>query len=109
LGHDFYDKGLGMHTQSQVTYSLGGNYRWFEASVGLEAGPGNSARARASVLLDGRAAMSRKELSAASPPQPVRLDVRGTKEITLAVDFDDFGDVQGRVNWAEARLLREGK
>ena len=42
LGNDFYDKGLGMHTKSQVTYALDGNYRWFEARVGLE-GTGSSA------------------------------------------------------------------
>ena len=39
-------------------------------------------------------------------PLEFRLDVRGAKELILAVDFADFGDVQGHVNWGNARLIK---
>jgi hypothetical protein len=32
--------------------------------------------------------------------------VRGGRELTLAVLFGRFGDVQAHVNWADARLIK---
>jgi hypothetical protein len=109
LGDDYFDKGLGTHTQSQVTYSLGGSYRRFEASVGIEEGTGQSGHAKISVTLDGRPVVFRKDLPGRGAILPLRLDVRKARAITLSVEYGDFGDVQGRVNWIDARLIREGK
>ena len=39
-------------------------------------------------------------------PLPVRVDVTGAKELTLAVEFGQGGDVEDHVNWADARLIR---
>src|SRR4029450_13641609 len=36
LGGDTFDRGLGMHASSRLTYDLGGKYRRFEALVGLD-------------------------------------------------------------------------
>ncbi len=109
LGDSFFDKGLGMHGQSRVTYNLDSGYRWFEALVGLDAETGKRGRARISVLVDGKKheALAGKELSAPDAPAPVRLDVRKARELTLVVEFGSFGDVEAHVDWVEARLIRE--
>ena len=39
-------------------------------------------------------------------PLTVRMDVKGAQELILAVEFADFGDVQGFVDWADARLIK---
>jgi hypothetical protein len=106
LGEDYYDKGLGMHTQSRVTYALGRSYAWFEALVGLDVGASTVGHATISVALDGKAAISRRELTGRQPIFPIRLDVRQARDLTLQVDFGAFGDAQGRVNWADARLIQ---
>src|SRR5438067_3998743 len=49
-----YDKGLGLHAHSRLSYKLGGKYRFFEALVGLDAQTGKSGRAQIQVLLDGK-------------------------------------------------------
>src|SRR5437667_82551 len=36
LAGSTYDKGLGTHAECHITYALVGNYRWFEARVGLD-------------------------------------------------------------------------
>src|SRR5437588_273212 len=104
LGDDYYDKGLGMHAQSRVSYALGGNYRWFEALAGLDAGTGSAAQAKVSVVLDGMTVIAGKELTERDPLLPVRLSVRKAREMTLLVEFGSLGDRRGRVNWADARL-----
>ncbi len=105
LGRDHFDKGLAMHAKSQVTYDLGGNYKWFEASAGLEdaAGPG---QATVSVALDGKTVFPAKELNRLNAVLPVRIDVAKARSLILFVDFSNFGDVQARVNWADARLIK---
>jgi hypothetical protein len=109
VGDDFYDKGLAMHAKSHVAYALEGKYRWFEALVGLERSNGGTAQVKISVFLDGKPALTAKTLTGRDPAFPIRLDVRAARELALLVDFGDFGDVRGRVNWADARLLREEK
>jgi hypothetical protein len=113
LGGGTYDKGLGMHSAARVTYDLAGRYRRFEALVGLDdhagddqAGRQGSARVR--VLVDGkeRAAGLDRDLTARDGPVPVRADVTGARELTLVVDYGDRGDVQDRVDWADARLVK---
>jgi hypothetical protein len=102
-----YDKGLGMHSQSRLTYDLAGGYRRFEALVGLDDRADATGGAHIKVLVDGKP----QELSAEKEtmdggPRHVRVNVAGAKELTLVVEFGRRGDVQGHVNWADARLIK---
>jgi hypothetical protein len=108
LGGATYDKGLGMHSESRLAYDLGGRYRRFEADVGLDERTGKRGRVRVGVQIDGKARdLGRAaELTATDRPLRVRLDVRGARTLTLVVRFGRFGDVQGHVNWGDARLVR---
>jgi hypothetical protein len=107
LAGNYYDKGLGMHSESQVTYALRRKYRWFEALVGVERGTGVPGEARVSVLVDGRATLPARSLTSRDQPLPLRLDIDNAEEITLRVDYGDFGEVRGRVNWVNARTIEK--
>jgi hypothetical protein len=104
-----FDKGIGMHDQSQLTYSLAGQRR-FEAVVGLEEKVPPGACVRVKVLLDGKADGGwEKELRAGDGPQVVRVNVAEAKELTLIVEFAAGTGrpfVGGRVNWGNARLVK---
>jgi hypothetical protein len=109
LAGSTYDKGMGLHSESRLTYNLAGAYRRFEALVGLEEQPdGRTGTARVKVLVDGkpRPLDGDEELSAKSKPLAIRLDVQNAKELTLVVEFGKRGDVLGRVNWVDARLVK---
>src|SRR5439155_3167969 len=54
LGGSTYDRGIGTHTESRLTYDLAGGYRRFEALVGLDDKTGKGGSARVRVLVDGR-------------------------------------------------------
>jgi hypothetical protein len=102
-----FDKGVGTHPRTTLTYALGGKYRRFEAVVGLDPVTGRRGAAVARVLVDGKPATvpGLESLSAAELPVAVRADVKGAKELTLVVDFGPSGGVQADVNWADARLV----
>src|SRR5438105_83739 len=108
VGAQAHDKGIALHAQCRVTYRLDGAFRWFEAVVGIDPSAGAKGRARMSVLVDKKAYPlgEGKEQTSEDAPLPVRLDVRGAQELTLVVDFGSFADVQGRVHWGAARLLK---
>jgi hypothetical protein len=102
-----YDKGLGTHGASWLTYDLAGKYDRFEAVVGLDDQTGKRGRVRVEVLLDGQAQDLGKGAALSGPERPLRVqvDVRKARSLTLAVHLDRFGDVQADVNWADARLI----
>src|SRR5439155_16013544 len=89
LAGQTFDKGLGMHAPSRVSFALDGRFRWFEAIVGLDARTGKQGHVRVSVLVDGKPhkACSHKELTGALAPVILRIDVRKARELTLQVDL----------------------
>jgi hypothetical protein len=107
LGGGTFDRGIGMHTASRLSYDLAGRYRRFEALVGLDDKTGKGGSARVRVLVDGRPHdIGDKPLTVRGGPVNVRLDVTGAKELALIAEFGDRGGVQGHVNWADARLIK---
>jgi hypothetical protein len=115
LADGTYDKGLGMHSKSRLSFSLGGNYRAFDALVGLDDGDdgvGRRGRPIIQVLLDDKPAIladraDAVELSWRDGPRRIRVDVADKQKLTLVVDFGRLRkDVQERVNWVESRLIR---
>jgi hypothetical protein len=111
LGGGTYDKGVGLHSQSRVTYALPPGARRFEAVVGLDEVSGRRGQAVVRVLADGKPLLDPPvELAATDPPRPLRLPLPpGARELTLAVEFGRGGDVQDDVDWADARVVTGGQ
>jgi hypothetical protein len=108
VGGSVYDRGIGMHSESHLTYDLGGAYHSFEALVGLDDQTGREGSAMIDVLVDGKAQElgEPKELTMQHGPRLVRVSVAGARELTLVVKFGRRGDVQGHVDWADAKLIK---
>jgi hypothetical protein len=108
LGGATYDKGIGLHSESRLTYDLAGQYQWFEALVGLDDLTGREGSVEIEVLVDGKAQRisDKAELTSTDKPWNLHVPVAGARELTLLVKFGRRGDVQDHVNWADARLLK---
>jgi hypothetical protein len=108
LGSSTYDKGLGVHAHSRLTYRLNGAYRRFEALVGLDERDGRHGSVRLRVLADGKplALGLAGELSGSAGPLAVVVGVAGVKELTLETACGAAGPVKAVVNWADARLVK---
>lgn len=110
-GHDLllssstYDKGIGMHSHSRLSYRLSGAYRRFEALAGLDDKDGRGGAVRLRVWADGAALLDR-EVTSGDGALGVSLNIKGVRELTLEVDFGREGDVRDVVNWADARLVK---
>jgi hypothetical protein len=108
LAGSTYDKGIGMHSESRLTFDLNGVYESFETLVGIDDRAAPTGSAFVDVLVDGKsvAPHSDSEMTGVSPPRSLRLSVAGAHELTLLVKFGRRGDVQGHVDWADARLIK---
>jgi NPCBM/NEW2 domain len=107
-GESTFDKGLGTHPKTTLTYDLAGKYTRFEAFIGLDAATGKRGRASVRVQLDGKDIdLPDLKSLAAGPGVFIRINVKDAKELTLVVDFGPTGDVQADVNWGAARLVGE--
>jgi hypothetical protein len=102
-----YDRGVGMHSHSRLTYAVPKGCRRFEALVGLDDRTGRQGSVRVRVLADGKPLDlgDDRELTAGAP-RSVGVDVSGAKELTLEVDFGRGGPVQDHVDWVDARFVK---
>ncbi|GIW78705.1 MAG: hypothetical protein KatS3mg105_0512 [Gemmatales bacterium] len=105
LGKSTFDKGLGMHAASRLRFDLGGDYRRFEALVGMDPKTSREVKVKIRVLVDGKSRFA-DTLSSTGTAKWVRVDTTAGKELMLVVDFAEHGNVQAHVNWADARLIK---
>jgi len=107
LGADTFEKGLGTHSRTTLTYDLAGKYRRFESLVGLDPLTGRRGAVDLRILIDGKEQPlpDLLGLTLGKSPQAITIDLKAAKELTLIVDYGPTGDVQDDVNWADARLI----
>ena len=109
LSGSTFDKGIGLHSESRLTFALNGNYRRFESLIGLDEQTGQGGSVRIAVLVDGQAKDigSAQELSSTTGPRLLNVNINGAKELTLVVEFGPGGDIRDHVDWADARIIKE--
>ncbi|MCA8922696.1 MAG: NPCBM/NEW2 domain-containing protein, partial [Planctomycetes bacterium] len=116
LGGRTFEKGLGVHSYSELNYRLDGEFARFRCVAGLDdsvrrLGMPGFGGAVFRVLLDGKPAREVGEAGLGmrkdSDPKELVIDVSGVATLTLIVDFDPTSlHVLGRANWADAHLIR---
>ncbi|QDU20745.1 NPCBM/NEW2 domain-containing protein [Urbifossiella limnaea] len=102
-GVETFDRGLGTHPRTVLTFELGGKYRRFESLVGLDPVTGRQGRAVVRVAVDGKDVGTVELIP--GPAVSVRQELAGARQMALTVDSGPAGDVQADVNWADARLV----
>jgi len=107
LGGRQYASGLGLHSFCEITYNLDGGFATFVAVVGIDDEARPHGDATVAFLADGKALGESLRVTGQADPQPVRLDVRGVKQLTVRVDFGPDGlGVGDHVDLAGARLIK---
>jgi len=106
-GESTFDRGVGLHAECVISYSLSGKYRRFEALAGLDARSGLRGDVDLSMSVDGKPIELPKagRLTPSAEPLAIRIDVTGAKEMTISLRKGKGGIVQDHVNLAEAILV----
>lgn len=102
-----FKKGIGTQPQCRLTYNVGGGYELFLAALGIHTGTGGRGDCVVSVLADGKEVYSQRVTGRDQQPHQIRLDIRGVRRLTIAVEPGNDLDLADHVNWCDARLIRK--
>ena len=106
FGGRTFDRGLGLHSACRVTWTLDGRYDRLTGLVGIDDSAGDLADADFLILAGRVTLFEARGLRRGEAPRTVAVDVSDLREITIEVGFGRGGDVQDRVNFANAALRR---
>lgn len=101
-----FDKGIGVHSRSRLTYDLKGEYRELVTAMGIDDDSGPLANVAVSIRVDGKPRWQLEQIEQGEFHGPVRINVLKASHLELFVDFGAHGDVQDRFNWVETALVR---
>jgi hypothetical protein len=103
-----FERGLGVHSRSELVYALDGAPRRFVALCGIDDETNGRGGVLAKVLADGKEVWNSGELTAKDPAKLVNADLGNAKSLTLLVDYgadnDDSGD---HFDWGWASVMRK--
>ncbi|NQU20290.1 MAG: NPCBM/NEW2 domain-containing protein [Candidatus Nealsonbacteria bacterium] len=104
-GQKTYDKGLSLHSRTQLVYRLPGRFSRFKAVAGIDAGVRPLGHVRLVIHGDDKV-LFEADVTGSDPPKPIDLDVTGVRRIAILADFGEKLDVGDHLDLCEARILK---
>jgi hypothetical protein len=100
-----HEKGLSLHSRTEVVYRLAGGFRELVAQAGIDPRVRDGGHATLVVLGDEKR-LFESPLVRAEAAKSVRVDLRGVNRLTILVDYGQDLDVGDYVNLGDARLMK---
>ena len=100
-----YEKGLAIHSRSELVYRLTDDFRRFRAVVGIDDRVREGGNVKLVIAKDGQVLWS-KSVDGKQPPLELDLDVAGVRRLSILVDFGEDLDIADHLNLCDARLTK---
>jgi hypothetical protein len=100
-----YDKGIGVHARSSLTFAAGQKYDTLAAVIGIDAATGGKGDCVFTVLGDGQPIFT-KRMKGNDPPQDLAVEIRQYDQVTLLVEPGADLDLADHANWCEVRFIK---
>lgn len=105
IGTKTFEKGLGVHARSSLSFAAEGKWDTLAATIGLDAAAGGKGDCVFSVLADGQPLFSRR-LTGSDPPQDISVAIAGREQITLLVEPGEGLDLGDLADWCDVRFIK---
>ena len=106
IGEKVYAKGLGHHASGDIVLHLGGGYKRFLATVGVQRQSGaGSGSVIFEVYVDDKQVFASDVMSDSSKAKKIDISVKGADAMRLVTKDAGDGIAYDMANWAEARLV----
>lgn len=107
VGDAEYDHGLSIHSKTELRYRLGGEYRRFQAVMGIDRNIEGWDVGDVHVVIRGDGTpLLETDVQGRDDPRPVDLDVTGISELQILVDFGKNLDIADHLDLADARVIK---
>ena len=108
FGAETFEKGIGVHANSIMTFPLDGTYKVFQTRYAIDTSADTSkAMVQVQILLDGKVVHEVKDFRGFKMSPVLAIDLNDAKELTLQVTASGMTDAQDRLNWINAALVKE--
>lgn len=106
VGQRTYRRGLAIHSKSEMTWQLGGEFRRFQTVMGYDPEISTASTALVRILGDGKELL-KVDLVRGNPPHSVDLDITDISQMTIVVDFGtDEVDIGDRIHFGNAKVVK---
>jgi len=105
LGNKTYSRGLWIHSRTLLRYRISGDYRRFQAVMGIDQAVAPRGDVHVVISGDGKPLLE-ADVRGTDPPQPVDLDVAGVRDLEIFVDFGGDLDIADHLDLAEAKVIK---
>ena len=99
-----YQKGLGVHANSELRYNMAGQYRNFVADIGVDDEVGSAGSVQFRVFADEVLLFQSATMTGSSATQSINVNVAGRNVLKLVVTDTGNGNSSDHADWANARL-----
>ena len=105
LGGESYEKGLALHSRTEIVYRLPPGFRRLQMVAGIDDAVRDGGNVRLTITGDGKPLLD-EALSGTDKPMPIDLDVSGVRRLTILVDFGLDLDVADHLLLCDARIVK---
>ena len=105
LGGKAFPKGLWIHSRTKLVYRIGGDYRRFQAVMGIDDDVAPRGDVHVLISGDGKPLLE-TDVRGTDKPQELDLDVSGVRDLEIFVDYGSGLDISDHLDLAEARVLK---
>jgi parallel beta-helix repeat protein len=99
-----YAKGIGVHSDSQLYFTLNGQCTTFNAVIGVDDEVGGNGSVYFQVYVDDQMRYMSPLMTGSSPAQNVQVDISGATQIALYVHYGWDSYAYDHADWADARV-----
>ncbi len=105
-----YEKGLGVHAESEIIFSLNGSYDIFISDIGIDDEACSNASVQFEVFIDGVAQYTSPLMKRNDRARHIEIPLTGAQELKLVVNngspaLAEDSQSCDHANWADARLI----
>lgn len=105
LGNKEYARGLWIHSRTFLKYRLSGDYRRFQAVMGIDQAVAPLGNVHVVISGDGKTLLE-SDVRGSDPPQNLDLDVAGVRDLEILVDFGGDLDIADHLDLADAKVIK---
>ncbi len=105
LGDKTFDKGLGVHARSRLSFAAESKWDTLAATIGLDAAAGGQGDCVFRVLADGQQVFERR-MKGSDPPHELSLPIAGREQVTLVVEPGEGLDLADLADWCDVRFIK---
>ncbi len=106
IGRQSFDRGIGVHSRSMLTYEAPQGFRQLAATIGIDEAVGDQGNVIFRVLADGKEVFNSGPVTGRDAPRPLLAPIQGARQIQLVVEFGNDLDIGDQADWADIRLIK---